>query len=160
MQKMVKVVVMGTLLFGSTCNYASESQDPSVTVTVTASTLVSNVPNDFKTEKFALLRPWELDTPPSFDISATPTTDQLTVNPLNNLAAFSIVDSVPPNKGLTWYYYCDGLQFNYAGSETKTATVVFSGTIDPGNPGSGVQCTCSGSACSTTATVPARLVMR
>ena len=128
-----------------------------VAVRVTASTTVSNVPADFSTKQFALLRPWEFDSPPAFQISVAPTVDTLSVNSLNTMPALEVTDHTPPNNGLTWYYYCDGLKFNYAGSSNNSATVVFSGQIDPQHPGSGVACTCSGSACSTTATIPAKL---
>lgn len=137
---------------------ASSAYADNVTVQVTASNLVSNIPQEFTTRQFALLRPWELEMPPAFQISPTPTTDNLSVNPLNNLPALEIIDHTPPNNGLTWFYYCNGLTFNYSQS-THTATVVFSGKIDSQSPGSGVQCTCSGSACSTTATVPAKFML-
>lgn len=125
-------------------------------VTVTASTTVSNVPKEFSQKAFALLRPWERDQIPSFIISAIAKTEKLSVNPLNTAPALDITDST---QSLSWFYYCDGLKFHYKAGSEAFATVVFTGKINATRPGSGVQCTCSGPACSTTHTVPATLMI-
>lgn len=132
-----------------------------VSVNVTASTLISNVPSFFALNQFALTRPFDVSTPPSFPISASPTSQTLSVNPNSNMPALLLTDtdSSSPNYGLTWYYYCQGLTLNY-GPANNNATVVFSGQISVGTPGTDVTCSCSGSSCSTTASVPAKLVMQ
>ncbi|MCX7125505.1 MAG: hypothetical protein NTU49_07125 [Gammaproteobacteria bacterium] len=132
-----------------------------VTVHVTASSIVSNVPADFAgNNQFGLERPWEFDMIPHFPISATPASSTLVVPAANNIPVLELRDHVPPNAGLTWLYDCDGLTFNYNNSTNETATIVFTGTINAQQPGTGVECICSGSACSTTLPVPAKLVIR
>ncbi|EKD77187.1 MAG: hypothetical protein ACD_42C00447G0002 [uncultured bacterium] len=121
-------------------------QDDTLSVVVTASTQVTNLPKDFSKHEFALLRPWEFDEPPAFTINSMPTTHALQINPLNNMPALTITDQVPPNNGLTWYYYCPGL-FHYTKGVTENATVVFTGTVNADKPGGAVQCICTGNAC-------------
>ena len=138
---------------------AISSQADAVSVTVTASTVVSNIPSDFSKHEFTLLRPWDFGQELGFVINATPNTADLDVDPRNTMPTLRITDESPDQKGLTWFYYCQGLHLNYANTN-NTATIVFSGTINDQRPGTNVQCTCSGSACSTTQTVPASLFIQ
>lgn len=149
------------LLIGLVSLFTVATSFADVAVQVIASSTVNNVPADFVgNNQFALLRPWEMDTPPSFVISAAPTMHVLTVNSANTMPALELKDHVAPNTGLSWFYYCNGLTFHYGAA--NTATVVFSGQINAAQPGGGVTCTCSGTACSTTATLTAtrRIVMQ
>lgn len=130
-----------------------------ITVNVTASTQVTNIPADFGAPHFALDKPFYFGQLPDFAISAQPTMSALTIDPGFTIPGLSITNHVAPNNGLTWYYWCDGLNFQYDTNSVANATVVFTGTIRADAPGGGVQCTCSGSACSTTKTMPAKFVI-
>ncbi|HLD84537.1 MAG TPA: hypothetical protein VI844_02055 [Coxiellaceae bacterium] len=134
-------------------------QAGAMTVTITASSTVSNIPSDFSKHEFTLMRPWDIGQEPGFIIDAAPSTSTLDIDPRNNMPTLRITDESPDQKGLTWFYYCQGLRLNYANPD-NTADIVFSGTIDDHRPGGDVQCTCSGSACSTTQTVPTSLLIQ
>lgn len=150
---------MKKLLIASLISIASLSAHAEVSVQVTAANQITPIPANFGAPRFVLDKPWFTGELPGFSISSVPTTDVLLIDPDFNIPGISIEDHVAPNKGLTWFYYCDGLKFNYTGAGVSTATVVFTGTVDPHQPGGNVQCTCSGSACSTTESIPARLMI-
>jgi len=153
MRKVLTGLIASSILMTSVGALAN-----SVTVQVTASNQVTNIPADFGAPRFVLDKPWFTGDLPGFPISSTPTTHVLTVDSGFNLPGLSITDHVPPNTGLIWFYFCDGLTFHYT-QPNAAATVVFTGQIDGSKPGTGVQCVCTGSACSTTAPVTARLVV-
>jgi hypothetical protein len=151
----MKTLLIASLLSGFSCAALAEN----VSVQVTASNQVTNIPSNFGAPQFRLDKPWFYGALPGFAISATPSSSMLVVDPGFNMPGLSITNHDAPNNGLTWYYWCDGLTFHYT-TQNPAATVVFTGTIDDQQPGGGVQCTCTGSACSTTATVSAKLVVR
>lgn len=150
-------LIVGLAATGITASLFADS----VQVNITASTQITNVPSDFNVVQFALLEPWYFGPAPGFAISSTPNEQTLSVDSGFNVPTLELTDNTPtsPNHGLTWFYACNGLTLNY-GSGANTATIAFTGQIYIGNPSYGVTCTCSGSTCSTTATLPAKLVMR
>jgi len=155
---MKKSLIKKTVLLAGVAAAVSITSALAVTVPVqvTAATTVSNLPANFNVLQFTLLRPWEMDVAPSFAISSSPTSDTLLVNVQNTMPALEISDTnIPPNIGLSWFYYCNGLSFTYSQTSPNIATVTFSGMINASQPGTGVTCQCKGSTCSTTSTLPA-----
>ena len=142
------------------CIFSMTVLADNIQVQVTAYSAVTNIPANFTgNNQFALLRPWEIDVAPHFAISSTPTTATLFVPAENTMPALELVDHVPPNNGLTWFYYCDGLTFQYHNGTDNNARVAFTGEINPTRPVGGVQCVCTGTACSTTQPVEAKLAI-
>lgn len=132
-----------------------------VELNATASTQVTGVPKDFNTVQFVLMEDWYFGPMPSFAISSTPVSQTMSVDSGFNTPALELTDNTPGsrNRGLTWFYPCNGLTLNYNDAGTNSATVVFTGVLASA-PSYGVTCTCSGSACSTTAPVHAQLEIK
>lgn len=132
-----------------------------VQLNATASTLVTGIPKDFNTVQFVLMEDWYFGPMPNFPISSTPVSQTLSIDSGFNTPGLELTDNTPGsrNRGLTWFYACNGLTLNYSDSATNAATVVFTGVLASA-PSYGVTCTCSGSACSTTSPIQAQLVMK
>lgn len=125
-----------------------------MTVNVTASNQITQLPPGFSDTQFVLDEPWFIGYLPGFPITAAPTHSQLNVDPGFDMPGISMTNA----NGLTWFYYCSGLKFNYQ-THDNSAIVIFSGKIDEESPGTGVQCQCAGAICSTTAKISAKLMV-
>lgn len=149
-----RVLTLALLCACATSIFANPTD--SITVHLTGSSTVTNIPAQFTQEQLVLTHPWNFGTPPGFNITATPTSDDLTVPTEDNMPALTLT-AQQDGGTLTWYFYCNGLTLDYS-KPNPNATIVFSGAA-PSTPGHNVQCQCIGAACSTNEPVTAIAVM-
>ena len=127
----------------------------SIAVTVSAANYLTNVPANFTMREFTLSAPWNSEWTPGIDVDEELRTATIQTSPKHTLLTLRLGD---PKMGLSWYYYCDGLVFEYNRQPPYTATVTFHGEINNQQPGTGVFCKCDGPLCSTTRSVKARFL--